>query len=819
LHLLLQDLHYCLRTLRRKPWFTATATLTLGLGIGAGTALFGLLDDVLLRPLPGIVRPAELVTFERWQAGQLLGNMSYPDYRDYADRLHGLSMLAAQAASRISFARGERTERVAGALVSGSYFSLAGVRPAEGRLLIPEDDRANAAVAVLSYAFWERDFGDDASMLGSRISLNGHAFTVVGVAQRGFRGTDPEFQPDVYVPITLVAVAMPRLSTGVLQNRSSGWLRIIGRLATGTSLAAAQREVDRVAALLAEEYPATNHLRTATLVEGLGMWSDDRAEMRRFLMLLLVSIGLLQLLACANIANLILARAASRQRETAVRLALGANGRQLARLFLMEGVLLAGAAAVVGFVLAPVLARLAGVLPQQAYVLREAGVSMDWRVLSFGTMLGAFTALLVASLPAWRASRTNLLTPMREGSLGSGHGKSRLRGGLVAAQIALSMALLAAAGTAVRTMQRGLLTNPIPRADQVLLGSLDLTIQGYSADTGARFYESLLEQVRSLPGVTAASLGSSVPPEEISGRISIFEPGQEPAADLLAGREFELGLRVDSDTVAPDFFRTLGVGLLEGREFDARDRKDSLPVAVVNAGLARRMWPGQDALGQRISLGLASPPLTVVGVVRDVASRSLLSEPPLHLYRAFAQAYDGRVRIAVRSTMPHTQLAAALRETVSRLDSRLPIYALEAMPEHIANTLWRQRLAVAILGAFGVLALGLASIGLYGVTAHAVSQRNREIGIRLAIGSGGTRVCALFVRQAAWWIVVGAAVGLPLTMGAAWGMQKAIPGTRPSDLLALGTTALILAAVSFVATLIPSLRAVKVDPAIALRHE
>jgi predicted permease len=820
LHQLLQDLRFSLRMLRRNPLFTTIAVLALGLGIGASTGLFSLMDTVLLRPLPGIAKPHELVTFERWQAGQLLGDMGYPDFRDYAARLRGLSGLAVEAGARLSFAQGGRVERVGGALVSSNFFSLLGVKPAVGRLLMPDDDREDREpVAVLSSAFWERAFGRDAGIVGSRLTLNGHSFTVVGVAQESFRGTDLQFQPDLWLPITTVPVAMPRLSAGVLGNRASGWLRILGRLKPGTSLPTAQAEVTQVAAQLAAEYPLTNHARTVTLIEGLGMWSDDREELRRFLGLLLVSVGLLQLLACANVANLLLARGAARQREIAVRLALGANRGQLTRLFLMEGSLLAALAAILGVLLSPGLAQLAVALPQPAYALREAHLQVDWRIATFAVLAGVCSGVLIGCIPAWKASRTDLLTPLRAGSPGAGRSKSRLRGGLVAAQIALSMMLLAAAGTAVQTMERGLMANPIARPGEVLLCSLDLTTQGYSAESGGRFYESLLDHLRALPGVTAVSLGSSVPPEEISGRISIFYPGQEPAAEVLAGREFELGLRVDDDTVGPRFFRTLGIGLLEGREFGAQDRADSLPVAVVNAGLAKRMWPGKDPIGQRISLGPAHPPMTVVGVVTDVASRSLLGSTPPHLYFPYSQAYDGRAKIVVRGMVPHSQLATSLREAVAQLDPRLPLYAFQTMPEHIANTLWRQRIAAMILGAFGLLALVLASIGLYGVVAHSVSQRNREIGIRMAVGAGGARVCALIVQQALRWVGAGAAAGLPLAVWATWAMQKGIPGIRPHDPFALGTTLLVLGAVSFLASLIPALRAVKVNPVVALRQE
>ena len=368
-------------------------------------------------------------------------------------------------------------------------------------------------------------------------------------------------------------------------------------------------------------------------------------------------------------------------------------------------------------------------------------------------------------------------------------------------------------------MDRGLAANPIAHAENVMLCSLDLTTQGYSAEQGGRFYETLLDRVRDLPGVTAASLAGTVPPEEISGRMPIFYPGQEPAAEVLEGHAFELGLWVDNDSIGPGFFRTLGIALLQGREFGRQDRADSLPVAVINSRLANRLWPGKDAIGQKIALGRPRQPVTVVGVVKDVASRSLMAEPPLHLYLPYSQSYNGRAKIVVRGTVPQSQLASSIRAAIAQMDPLLPLYAFQTMPEHIADTLWRQRIAAGLLGALGLLAVALASMGLYGVVAHNVSERTREMGIRMAIGAGGAQVCALVMKQALLWVVGGAAFGFPLALLATWAMQKGIPGTRPNDPLALVWTLAILGAVSIVASLIPARRAAKVDPVVALRQE
>ncbi|HLY20210.1 MAG TPA: ABC transporter permease [Bryobacteraceae bacterium] len=821
---LFRDTRLAIRMLRRSPLFSITAVLALGLGIAANTAIFSLMDALLLRPPPGVQGPDELVAFERRQAGQLLGNMGYPDFRDYRAQLKSFSGVAAEAGARVSLSTPAGSQRAVAALVSGDYFAVLRTRPAAGRLLAASDEREGGpAVAVIAYPLWKRAFGGDLRALGSTVRVNGQAFTVVGVAPPELRGTYVQFEPNLWVPVTQQPAAMPRMQPGTLENRASGWIRIFGRLKTGTSLSAAQAEVTTIAARLAQAYPATNHTRTVTLVPGLGLASDDRAEMSRLLGLLLACVGMLQLIACANVANLLLARAAARRREVAVRVAMGASPGRLVRLFLTEGMLLAAGAGLLGMLLAPALARMAVAVNQDAYTLRGVDVQLDPRVLAFVLALTVISGLLFALAPARRAVRVDLTASLKDGSPGAGKSGWRLRGSLIAAQIALSVALLAGAGTGLATMRRALGASPVVKPEEVVLGSLDLDVQGYSPAKAQRFYQALLQQVRALPGVASASFGATVPPEEFFGRRSIFRAGEEPPAQDYPGREFELGLRVDTDVIAPGFLHTLGIPLLAGREFTGQDGPDAVRVGIVNESLARRLWPGKSALGERIAApefsGVARPPVTIVGVIKDAAVRSLAGGVTLQFYLPAAQEPAGRETLIVRSRAAAAGLSAALRDAVARLDPSVPLFNVRTMPEHIAASLWRQRIAAGLLGVFGALALGLASMGVYGVAAHSVSQRTREIGIRMAIGARGRQITALVIREGMAWAVAGAAAGLPAALMVTLVMQKGIPGVQPFDPWVLVSTPGLLAAVSLLAGYFPARRAARVDPMAALRSE
>jgi putative ABC transport system permease protein len=638
----------------------------------------------------------------------------------------------------------------------------------------------------------------------------------------GFRGTRPTSHTEIWLPITLQPVAIPRMSVDILRNRASGWIRIFGRRKSGISLATSQVEVDTVAARLAHEYPVTNQARTMRLYPGAGLDSDDRAALWNFLSLLLASVVLLQLIACANVANLLLARAAERRREFAVRRALGASTGHLLRMFLTEGALLAVFPVVIGVLLAPALAQALVSIQQPAFTFQGLDLQTDWRVLGFTLLLTVFTALVFACAPALQTSRVDLVTPLKDETQGGTPSKSRMRGLLVASQLALSLLLLSVAGSTARTMGRALSANPIDDAGHVMVYRFDLGLQGYSPQKGRAFYENLLRRITTTHGVSSASLAFTLPPEEWPSRRSVFYPGQEPPPDVLQGREFELGLRVDVDTVAPRFFATLGLPLTRGRDFDARDADAAPRVTIINEKLAERLWPGENPLGKRIAApaweGPRQPPAEVIGVTKDVRSRSLLSDTPLQLYLPLAQEYDGRMGLVVRSTTPPQVLGAAVREAVKALDPAIPIVSSETMEQHIAASLWQQRMATGVIGSFGMLAIFLAGMGLYAVVANSVTERTREVGIRMALGAQPAQVRILMVKQGMAWLLGGVVVGFPLALAGSMTMKKWIAGAGSNDAASLGVSLAVLAAVGLLACYLPARRASQVDPNVVLRH-
>jgi macrolide transport system ATP-binding/permease protein len=819
----LRDLRFALRQLVDQPRFSIILLLTLALGIGAGLAVFSMANSALLRPLPGIAAADRIVSFGRVQANDSFDNMSYPDYLDYRDRNRTLSGIAAHCGASMAFRRGPNAtaERVLGDVVTGNYFDVLGVKPAGGRLIGPGDDRSDAApVAVASYGFWRRSLNSDPGVIGASVTLNGHPFTIVGVAAREFSGTLIGQPFDLWTPLSTVRQSIPRLSQTILDSRNAGWLNIFGRLKPGVDRRRAEVEMKTIAGQLAAAYPATNQDRTVALIPGVGLFPDDRAELDRLLGVLSAAVGLLLLVACVNAAGLFLVRGWRRQREIALRLALGAGRPRILRQLLTEAMLIALIAGALGLLLSAWAAKLMAAVPPGS-VLHNLDVSVDARVMIFAALASAIVGILFALAPAIRSLPLDVIEALKDGGR-AGFRRSTLQRGLVIVQVTSSFLLLSAAGLLTRDLYHIVTANPGYETHSLAMGSVDLITQGYSSDRGIALYRQLMDRLPQLPGVDSAALAGSVPPVEWPGRVSIFYPGQEPPPDLFRAREMELGMRVDINRISPDYFRTLGIGLVSGRDFTRHDDDATPAVAIVNRSLASELWPGENAIGKRISAPGPEDrlrPLEVIGVAADTRSRALTTAAVPLLYLPLLQNYDGRTFLVMRTKSDPGLAVLGITETLQSIDKDLALYGARTMTEHVARSLWQQRMAAAWVAAFGVMALALAAIGLYGLMAQSTTRRTREIGIRIALGAGRGEVMGLVMREGLTLAGAGFAVAVPLSMGLTGVLRKLIPGLTGGDVSSFLLAALLLAVVMAAACWIPAHRAARVDPIEALRSE
>lgn len=812
-----------MRGMRKSPGFALVCVLTLALGIGANTAIFTVVNGVLLRPVPGIANAGELVTLERLQKNNPDYGFGYPDYLDYREQAHSFTGLAGRCRARLTLNHGA-TELVIGELVSGNYFPVLGVSPAQGRVISPSDVQVEgeAPVVVLSYSLWERAFGSDSAIVGKSIQLNSHPFTVVGIASRDFLGSEIGSPSDLWVPLTMQPAAIPRMSSGVLASRNAGWVGIFGRLKPGVRLDAARTEIQTIAARLAAAYPQSNEHRGADVIPSFGMDPDDRGALEKFFTLLLASVGLLLLIACSNVANLLLSRGDARRREITMRLTLGATRGRLVQQLLTEGLLLSLLAAGFGLLLAPWIANLILAFRQPMYAMHNIATAPDSRVLAFTIFVAVLTGILFGLAPALQSSKPDLVVSLKENTPGGGR-RSRLRNSLVAAQIAITLLLLVTAGSVLNKMRSVVNQSPGFTTTNIVMMSLSPTIQGYSEAQGERFYSALLQRVGEIPGVKSASLATTVPPIDFSGRISIFYVGQAPPREYLAGHEFEVGIRVDVNNVAPKYFETLGIPILQGRDFSARDNGNTSPVAILSKKLAKRLWPAENAIGKRIewptTSGPARPPIEIIGVAADAKYRSLLTEPPLLLYVPVSQNYSASDHLIIRSGADPTEVLPAVREAVSSLDASMPIFGEKSMADEIADSLWQQRMASGLLGSFSFLALALAGIGLYAVVAHWTGQRRREIGVRMALGANPRDVLRLVLSHGAQLAGVGAAIGLLISAAVTSVVSEFLFGASRFDLTATALLTALLATIVLLASYLPARRAMRLDPMVALRHE
>jgi predicted permease len=807
---LLQDLRYGARMLMKKPGFTFVAVLTLGLGIGANTAIFSLVNTILLRPLP-IAQPEQVVTLNFGVPGRgVFPLIGYPEYKDYRDRNQALAGLAAYSGATVSLSSNGINERILGSYVTGNYFSLLGVGASLGRVIAPEDDLTPGGhpVVMLTYQCWQQRFGADPQTIGRSVLINGRNYTVIGVAPPEFRGTELAATPELWFPMMM----KPGLEVdgGPLKGRTSP-VSTIGRLKEGMSSAQAESALNLIAAQLAREYPEANKGKIVVLTPPGLFGAAMRGAVLNFTAVSMGVVALVLLLACTNLANLLLARASERHREIAIRLAIGAGRARVLRQLLTESMLLALLGSALGLALAYGAVRLAWVKMPVLFGFTQIDLQIDWRVLVFTLVLSLLTGVLFGLLPGLQATRPDLIPALKNESTLGGYRRSRLRNVLVVAQMSLSLVLLLCAGLVLRGLLRAQQIDPGFNPEQAVEVSFDLGLQQYDRERGREFQRQALERVRSLPGLQAAALITRAPLTDNQLGKGVFIQGDEPKTANQAPI-------VLTTSISLDYFRTMETRLLQGRDFTAQDDAQSSPVAIVNETFARRFWPGENPIGKRFNFTTGKW-IEIVGVAQNGKYSSPAEKPELFVYLPLAQNYESKATLIARGAGDPNLLTATIRKEIHGLDENLPLYDARTMVEHVDLPLAPARAAATALGGFGALALLLAAVGVFGVMSHAVTQRTREIGVRIALGADSKEIFKLIVGQGALLVGIGVGIGLGVAGLGTRLLANLLFGVSALDPLTfVGVTAL-LTATAFLACYLPAQRATKVDPMVVLRQE
>ncbi|MEO8372061.1 MAG: ABC transporter permease [Candidatus Solibacter sp.] len=805
---LLQDVRYGIRQLRKSPGFTAAAALTLALGIGANATVFSWLKAVIFNPLPGVESSGLVAVHWKTPEGSAV-SFSWPDYLDLRARNTTLQHLAVGRMAAMSLGDGTQAERIWGALVSANYFDTMGVKPALGRTFNSEEDKGAGAhpVAVISYRLWQTRFGGDTGIVGRQIRLNRQNFSIAGVAADPFQGSTLGLRFDIFVPAVMQGAILG--TAGALDQRGSHWLEGWARFKPGVAPARADAELTAIAAQLTREFDPGDRSPIAYTTP---VWKDGGGRMLAPVMFLLMTVvGVVLLIACANLSNLLLARSAGRSREIAIRLALGVSRGRLVRLLLIENCLIAllGCAAALAVVPAAS-GLLANFMPVTDLPVSLAARA-DSGVFLFGVAVSAFATLLFGLLPALRASRPHLVETLKDDSAGSsGSRRTLLRNGLVVAQVALSLVLLIAAGLLLKSLDKARGADPGFDPRNVLVAGIDLMPNGYDAARGRLAIQQITDRIAALPGVTAVSTIRRLPLGLGGTSSSTFSvDGYVPAKneEMLAF----------THVLGPDYFHTMNTPLTAGREFTPADTAQTQAVVVVNQTFAKRYFAKVNPVGQRIKRG--DTWLVVVGVAKDTKFRSLDETPSPAVYFPVAQNFASEVNFLVRANGDPLTMARPVEQAIHGVDAALPVYGVRSLESSIGGAFFAQRLGGSLLSFFGGLALVLAAVGMYAVLAYSVSQRSRELGIRMALGASRGDVLRLVLRHGLGLAGIGLAVGLALAVAVTRLMRSLLYGVSATDVQTIVSVSALLLLVILCACLLPARRATRIDPMTAMRNQ
>ena len=801
---MLADLRFALRRLRQAPGFTTVTVATLALAIGANTTTFSALNQFLLRPLP-VDRPKELVYLNNRRGVTL----SYPSYRTFRDRTRTLSGLFGYRIQAVGLSQGTKNAYIWGYEATGNYFDVLGVRAIVGRTLTPEDDsRASPhAVIVISYASWQSRFAGDTNIAGKTVKLNGLDYTIVGVAPKGFSGTEVLLTPEFWVPMSME----PQIEPGNdwLDRNGTQNVWVAGRMMPGVTAKQAEADLNVIAADLirADRFNEGMHIHLTP--PGL-IGAALRGPVLGFASVLMALAGLVLLIACVNIAGMLLARAADRRKEISIRLALGAPRWNLIRQLLTESLLLSFAGAAAGVLVAQWILGILAAIRMPMSVPINTSLALDLRVLLFTIALCFVTTLLFGLAPAIQAARVDLL-PALKNQTSERLRRVQFRDILVGAQVTLSLILLVGTVLVVRSLQSAVTIDIGFNPRHAVAVAFDVGLNGYSEARGKAFERRLTEQLSALPGIDSFALSNYLPLGIGQSNTSVYPEGKEVTpANRIPGCFYY--------NVTPGYFRTMGTRLVAGRDFDERDRAGATPVAIVNQALAHKLFPGQDALGRRLRHG-GGPLVQIVGIVQDGKYESLRDQSEPAIFWPRAQRYDAFMTVVARSPMPPADVIRRIQQTVASLDSTLPFFQADSLEDHLSVPLLPARIAAAMLGGFGVLAVILAGTGVYGMLAYAISRRTREIGIRVAIGATKAHVLSLVLRRALTIVAAASVLGAGLALAAGRFFGPILYGVSPKDPATYALALALMATIGLIACYVPARRALRIEASVALREE